>query len=60
MAATALPAITTEFKSLADVGWYGSAFLLTSTAFQPIYGKLYKYFDIKWTYIATLLIFERE
>ncbi|CCX08563.1 major facilitator superfamily domain-containing protein [Pyronema domesticum] len=56
--ATAIPAITTQFKSLTDVGWYGSAFLLTSTAFQPSYGKLYKYFDIKWTYIVTLLIFE--
>jgi hypothetical protein len=29
MIGTATPAITTEFHSIADVGWYGSAFLIT-------------------------------
>lgn len=28
---TAIPTITDEFHSLGDVGWYGSAYLLTST-----------------------------
>lgn len=28
--ATAIPAITNQFKSLDDVGWYGSAYLLTT------------------------------
>ena len=33
--ATAIPKITTVFDSLNDVGWYGSSYLLTTTALQP-------------------------
>ncbi|KAI8634021.1 MFS general substrate transporter [Xylariaceae sp. FL1651] len=43
----AIPRITTDFKSLDDIAWYGSAYLLTITAFQPFFGSLYKYFDAK-------------
>lgn len=32
--ATAIPKITDEFHSLPDVGWYGSAYLLTTASFQ--------------------------
>jgi EmrB/QacA subfamily drug resistance transporter len=38
--ATALPAIGGELKSLDRVSWLVSAYLLTSTASTPIYGKL--------------------
>ncbi|KAJ2985084.1 hypothetical protein NUW58_g5721 [Xylaria curta] len=33
---TAAPAITTEFNSLVDIGWYGGAYQLGSAAFQPV------------------------
>ncbi|KAG7001509.1 MFS-type transporter cdmB [Physcia stellaris] len=56
--ATAIPRITTVFDSLNDVGWYGSSYLLTTTSLQPSFGKIYTYFNIKWTYITALLIFE--
>lgn len=56
--ATAIPKITTVFDSLNDVGWYGSSYLLTTTSLQPSFGKVYTYFNIKWTYIVALLIFE--
>jgi hypothetical protein len=56
--ATAIPRITTVFNSLNDVGWYGSAYLLTTTSLQPSFGKIYIYFNVKWTYIIALLIFE--
>ncbi|KAI9808661.1 MAG: hypothetical protein M1825_003812 [Sarcosagium campestre] len=56
--ATAIPRITTVFNSLNDVGWYGSSYLLTTTALQPSFGKIYTYFNVKWTYLAALLIFE--
>ncbi|RDL36192.1 putative HC-toxin efflux carrier TOXA [Venustampulla echinocandica] len=56
--ATAIPRITTDFDSLNDVGWYGSAYLLTNCALQPTFGKIYTLFDVKWTYISALLIFE--
>ena len=56
--ATAIPKITTVFNSLNDVGWYGSSYLLTTTSLQPSFGKIYTYFNIKWTYLSALLIFE--
>lgn len=56
--ATAIPRITTVFNSLDDVGWYGSSYLLTTTSLQPSFGKVYTYFNVKWTYIAALIIFE--
>lgn len=37
--ATAIPKITNEFNSLQDVGWYGSAYLLTTCALQLFFGK---------------------
>jgi hypothetical protein len=56
--ATALPKITTVFDSLGDVGWYGSSYLLTTTSLQPSFGKIYTYFDIKYTYLIAVVIFE--
>ena len=56
--ATAIPRITDDFKALNDVGWYGSAYLLTTCSTQLIYGKLFTYYSIKWVYLAALFIFE--
>ncbi|KAF2401209.1 MFS general substrate transporter [Trichodelitschia bisporula] len=56
--ATAIPKITTQFHSLDDVGWYGSAYLLCTTALQPSFGKIYTYFNVKWTFVAALVVFE--
>lgn len=56
--ATAIPRITTVFDSLNDVGWYGSSYLLTTTSLQPSFGKIYTYFNVKWTYIFALCLFE--
>lgn len=54
----AVPQISTVFKALDDVGWYGSAYLLTETALQPIFGNVYKYFNIKAVYLISIVIFE--
>jgi fucose permease len=56
--ATAIPKITTVFNSLEDVGWYGSSYLLTTCSLQPSFGKIYTYFDVKYTYLFALVIFE--
>ena len=56
--ATAIPRITDEFHSLNDVGWYGSAFFLTLASFQSTWGKAYKYFDLKPTFMVSIAIFE--
>ncbi|KAL9603377.1 MAG: hypothetical protein Q9219_001239 [cf. Caloplaca sp. 3 TL-2023] len=56
--ATAIPRITDQFNSLNDVGWYGSAYLLTTCAFQLLFGKFYTFFSIKWVYLIAIGIFE--
>lgn len=55
---TAIPHIATDFKALDDVGWYGAAYLFTVTAFQPAFGSIYRFFDAKWTYLASVVLFE--
>jgi MFS family permease len=54
----AVPTITRDFDSLKDVGWYGSAFLLTQMALQPTWGRLYTYFNSKWLFMLSIFIFE--
>lgn len=54
----AVPKITSDFHALEDVAWYGSAYLLTVTSFQPDFGSLYKFFDIENTYKGCIVTFE--
>ncbi|OBR06691.1 MFS transporter [Colletotrichum higginsianum IMI 349063] len=56
--ATAIPRIADDFRSLDDVGWYRSAYLVASTALQPSLGKVYTILNVKWTYLAGLVVFE--
>lgn len=56
--ATAIPRITDQFHSLNQVGWYGSAFFLTLASFQSTWGKVYKYFPIKISFLISIFIFE--
>jgi len=55
---TAIPRITDEFKAIDDVGWYGSAYLLTTCSFQLFFGKLYTFMSLKWIYLTAIVIFE--
>ncbi|KAI0843905.1 putative MFS multidrug transporter [Daldinia vernicosa] len=56
--ATAIPRITSEFHSLADIGWYGGAYQLGSAALQLLTGKIYMNFSSKWTFVTFFGIFE--
>jgi MFS transporter, DHA2 family, glioxin efflux transporter len=56
--ATAIPEITDEFHSLQDLGWYGSAFFLTVASFQSTWGKVYRYFPLKSSFLVSIFIFE--
>ena len=56
--ATAIPKITDDFHSLNDIGWYGSAYLLTTCAFQLLFGKIYALFPVKWVFLTCLGVFE--
>ncbi|KAI1412496.1 MFS general substrate transporter [Hypoxylon sp. FL1857] len=55
---TAIPSITSEFNSLLDIGWYGGAYQLASSSFQPLSGKIYTYFSTKWCFLTFFFIFE--
>ncbi|KAF2440272.1 MFS general substrate transporter [Karstenula rhodostoma CBS 690.94] len=54
----AIPKISTEFNALQDISWYGSAYLLTITAFQPMLGSFYRFFSVEGTYKGCIVVFE--
>ncbi|KAM0246363.1 hypothetical protein ACHAQJ_010257 [Trichoderma viride] len=56
--ATAIPKITDEFQGLDKAGWYGAAFFMTVGSFQSTWGKVYKYFPLKTTFLIAIFIFE--
>ncbi len=56
--ATAIPKITDEFQGLGDVAWYGSAFFMTVGGFQSTWGKVFKYFPLKISFLISIFIFE--
>ncbi|KAJ1709615.1 MFS multidrug transporter [Aspergillus flavus] len=63
---TAIPQITNQFHSLDDVAWYGSAYTIArymslfydSASLQPLTGKFYNYFQLKWTFLSFFAFFE--
>ncbi|KIW41851.1 uncharacterized protein PV06_05456 [Exophiala oligosperma] len=55
---TAIPRITDHFGTVKDVGWYGSAYSITNAAFQSTWGKAYKHFPLKPTFLLIIGVFE--
>ncbi|KAJ5683079.1 hypothetical protein N7462_006244 [Penicillium macrosclerotiorum] len=43
---------------LDDASWYGSAFLVTTGGFQPTWGKIYKHFPLKISFLLAVFIFK--
>ena len=56
--ATAIPSITDEFGTIRNIAWYGSAYLVTSTAFPSAWGKAYRYFPHKRVFLLAIAVFE--
>lgn len=56
--ATAIPRITSDFHSINDIGWYGSSYLIAQMALLPTCGRLYTFYNIKWMYCLSLVVFE--
>lgn len=56
--ATAIPKITDEFRGLDKVSWYGSSFFLINGGFQSSWGKAYRYFPLKTTFLSSIVVFE--
>ncbi|KAF8527785.1 major facilitator superfamily domain-containing protein [Gautieria morchelliformis] len=55
--ATALPTISSAFNAGSISSWVPSASLLTSTAFQPLYGRFSDIFGRKATLCVAMLLF---
>ncbi|KAJ5493866.1 Major facilitator superfamily domain general substrate transporter [Penicillium fimorum] len=55
---TAVPKITDEFHGLYDVSWYSAAYFMTFGGLEATWGKAFKYFDLKYTFIVSMAIFE--
>ncbi|PWA03457.1 hypothetical protein BB558_000394 [Smittium angustum] len=55
---TALPTIASDFNNLSSISWVATSYMLTSTALQPIYGKIADIFGPKETILAAIFIFE--
>ncbi|KAK3984646.1 major facilitator superfamily domain-containing protein [Cladorrhinum sp. PSN332] len=55
---TAIPVITDEFQSVRDIGWYGSGYQLANACMQPLAGKLYTFYPLKFVFLAFVAIFE--
>ncbi|KFY72964.1 hypothetical protein V499_06936 [Pseudogymnoascus sp. VKM F-103] len=56
--ATAIPKITDEFRSLSDVGWYASSFMLAGSAPILLFGKIYTFYSPKWLLLGAMGLFE--
>lgn len=55
---TAVPSITNDFRTIADIGWYFSAYRLTGCSFQFMFGKIYSMFSAKVVFLVSLGVFE--
>ncbi|KFY18711.1 hypothetical protein V491_04727, partial [Pseudogymnoascus sp. VKM F-3775] len=58
--ATAIPKITDTkgFEGLDLIAWYSSGFFMTLASFQPTWGKIYKYFPLKISFLTSIAVFE--
>ena len=56
--ATAIPRITDAFHGLEDVAWYSAAFFMTVGGFQSAWGKVFKYYPLKISFLIAIFIFE--
>lgn len=54
----AIPAIANQFNSMSDIGWYGSAYMLTSCGFILLYGRIYTFFPTKPVFMSGIFLFE--
>lgn len=55
--ATAVPSITDEFHTVADVGWYSSAFRLCACSFAFMFGRIYTLFPLRLAFMGSIVVF---
>ncbi|KAJ5175820.1 uncharacterized protein N7482_001697 [Penicillium canariense] len=56
--ATAVPKISDHFHAIDDISWYASAYLLTSSATQLIWGRIYTFYSAKILFLTAIVVFE--
>ncbi|KAJ5112729.1 major facilitator superfamily domain-containing protein [Penicillium argentinense] len=56
--ATAVPKISDQFHAISDISWYASSYLLTSSATQLLWGRLYTFYSTKILFLAAVVVFE--
>ncbi|KAJ2685204.1 hypothetical protein IWW39_004436 [Coemansia spiralis] len=54
---TAIPKISQEFSALSEATWIATAYMLTTTALQPLYGRLSDTFGRVPSLIVSILVF---
>ena len=55
--ATAVPSITDEFHSLADVGWYGNTYTVAECSFQLFWGRVYTFHPPRVVMLFSIILF---
>ncbi|TGJ76592.1 hypothetical protein E0Z10_g10865 [Xylaria hypoxylon] len=56
--APAVPAITDDFGSAEDAGWYGTAYYLALSSCQMAWAQIYKSFPAKPVFFIAFIVFE--
>ncbi|KAJ2258016.1 hypothetical protein GGI13_000733 [Coemansia sp. RSA 455] len=54
---TAIPKISQEFSALSEATWIATAYMLTTTALQPLYGRLSDTFGRVPSLIVSIIVF---
>jgi MFS family permease len=54
---TAMPRIIADFQGFDRYTWVTTAYMLTSTVFVPIYGKLSDLLGRKWVFLCGVVLF---
>ncbi|KAI9505383.1 major facilitator superfamily domain-containing protein [Coemansia spiralis] len=54
---TAIPEISQKFDALSDATWISTAYMLTTTALQPLYGRLSDTFGRVETLVGSIVVF---
>ncbi|KAJ4387732.1 hypothetical protein N0V93_008331 [Gnomoniopsis smithogilvyi] len=53
---TAIPRITSDFKSLDQVSWYGSAYFMTAMGMQPLFGRAFQLFPTRSIFLVAVAL----
>lgn len=55
--AVAVPSISNQFKTIADIGWYSTSLRLVWCSFMFMFGKMYTLFPVKLVFLISIAIF---